>query len=797
MTDFEKNYIEARKAVVRGDFQNLNPMQQEAVLATEGPLLILAGAGSGKTTVLINRIANLLRYGRAGDSDEIPEDADEEQLEILRAGGDRARRLAAFDPVDPWRILAITFTNKAADELKARLESMLGEQAQDIWACTFHSACVRILRRGAENLGYTSSFTIYDTADSLSLLKHIVKDMELDDKMYAAKSVIGEISRAKDSCISAEEYSRNAELSGDLRRRTIGRIYAEYSRRCFSANAMDFDDLIYNTVKLLDTNDEVRDYWQRRFRYVLIDEYQDTNNLQFQLAELLSGGWGNICVVGDDDQSIYKFRGATIENILSFESQHKHCRTIRLEQNYRSTGHILGAANAVISHNEQRKGKNLWTDRGDGDLVELFTADNEHAEAQFVVSTIMGSYGRGANWRDHAVLYRMNAQSNQLEYALKRNSIPYRVVGGTRFFDRAEVKDMLAYLSVIASPADDLRISRIINVPARGIGAKSIDTVRELAQANGCPMFEILDKADNYPELQRSAIKLRNFANFIKELRENAKTATPDALYDELLAKTGYVLALETKGTVDDIARVENVRELKTSIIDYMKESGDNTLEGYLANVALYTDMDSYDPDADCVILMTMHSAKGLEFPTVFIVGMEEGIFPGMKAIGEPEEMEEERRLCYVAITRAMRQLHIVCARQRMLFGRTTANKVSRFVDEIPEEHIEKRNAQRPSHNAERRPEMQFASKSRYASARQYSMNAPAHRPAPPSAPSAQAKPAPDYSAGDRIVHQAFGAGTLTKMTPMGGDFLIEISFDSGSTKKLMLRAAAPHMKKA
>ena len=649
------------------------------------------------------------------------------------------------------------------------------------------SSVTEEVRACAERLGYTSSFTIYDTADSLSLLKHIIKDMELDDKMYAAKSVIGEISRAKDSCISAEEYRKNAELSGDLRRRTIGRIYAEYSRRCFSANVMDFDDLIYNTVKLLDTNDDIRDYWQRRFRYVLIDEYQDTNNLQFRLAELLSGGWGNICVVGDDDQSIYKFRGATIENILSFESQHKHCRTIRLEQNYRSTGHILGAANAVISHNEQRKGKNLWTDRGDGDLVELFTADNEHAEAQFVVSTIMGSYGRGANWRDHAVLYRMNAQSNQLEYALKRNSIPYRVVGGTRFFDRAEVKDMLAYLSVIASPADDLRISRIINVPARGIGAKSIDTVRELAQANGCPMFEILDKADDYPELQRSAIKLRNFANFIKELREYAKTATPDALYDELLAKTGYVLALETKGTVDDIARVENVRELKTSIIDYMKESGDNTLEGYLANVALYTDMDSYDPDADCVILMTMHSAKGLEFPTVFVVGMEDGIFPSMRAIGEGDEMEEERRLCYVAITRAKERLYLTCARQRMIFGRTTMNKLSRFVSEIPEEHLhkntpsyEKREKTWEERKAQHRPRFKDKGLSFAASA-----------PETPKPENTET-----FALGDSVRHKAFGSGVITKMSPMGGDYLIEINFESVGVKKLMLRAAAQYMTK-
>ncbi len=409
----------------------------------------------------------------------------------------------------------------------------------------------------------------------------------------------------------------------------------------------------------------------------------------------------------------------------------------------------------------------------------------------------MADYGRGENWRDHAVLYRMNAQSNQLEYAFKRAGVPYRIIGGTRFFDRAEVKDVLAYMNVIAVPEDELRLNRIINSPPRGIGERSMEIAREIAAREGTATFAVLEHADKYPELSRPALRMRQFASMINGLRDFASKNSPDALLDELLDKTGYLRALEEKHTIEDTARAENVREIKTSIISYMKESGDQTLAGFLADVALYTDLDNYDKDADSVVMMTMHSAKGLEFPTVFIVGMEEGIFPGMKAIGEPEEMEEERRLCYVAITRAMRQLHIVCARQRMLFGRTTANKVSRFVDEIPEEHIEKRNAQRPSHNAERRPETQFAAKSRYASARQYSMNAPAHRPAPPSAPSAQAKPAPDYSAGDRIVHQAFGAGTLTKMTPMGGDFLIEISFDSGSTKKLMLRAAAPHMKKA
>lgn len=668
-TDFEKRYIEARRAVISGDFKQLNPMQRQAVLSTEGPLLILAGAGSGKTTVLINRIANLLKYGKAADTEEIPPDADEKKLEILLRGGEEAEALAAYEPVEPWRILAITFTNKAAGELKERLERMLGEKANDIWACTFHSACVRILRRDAEKLGFTSSFSIYDTSDSLSLLKHIIKDMDLDDKMFPAKSLLGEISRAKDSRIGAAEYLDSARKSGDIRRIRYGEIYSEYMRRMFSANAMDFDDLIFFTVKLLEEQEDVRGYWQRRFKYVLIDEYQDTNHLQYLLSSLLAGGWGNICVVGDDDQSIYKFRGATIENILSFEQQYKGCRTIRLEQNYRSTTHILDAANAVIRHNLGRKGKELWSDQGSGELLELYVADNEHDEAQYVASKIMADYGRGANWRDSAVLYRMNAQSNQLEYAFKRNGIPYRIIGGTRFFDRAEVKDVLAYLCLIASSSDDLRLSRIINSPPRGIGERTVEQVRQLAGDEDCSMFDILCRAESYPQLQRSGLRLRQFAAMIKELQSFARDNSPDVIFDELMEKTGYIRSLEEKNTVEDTARAENVKELKTSILSYMKESGDESLDGYLANVALYTDMDNYDKEADCVVMMTMHSAKGLEFPSVFIVGMEEGIFPGVRAIGEQDEMEEERRLCYVALTRAKEQLHLVCARQRMLLA--------------------------------------------------------------------------------------------------------------------------------
>ncbi len=788
MDDFKKRFVEARRNLVRSDFPQLNNRQLEAVLATEGPLLILAGAGSGKTTVLINRIANLLRYGCASDSDRLPAGADEEMLQTLLRGGEAARKAAALDPVAPWRILAITFTNKAAGELKDRLGRMLGDMADDIWACTFHSACVRMLRRDAEKLGFPSNFTIYDTADSQSLAKKIIKEMDLDEKSFPFKSVLGEISRAKDAGIGAADYLRQAQASGDFRRIRIGQIYGEYMRRMFSAGAMDFDDLLFFTVKLLREDEEVRTYWQRRFQYVLIDEYQDTNRLQYLFASLVSGGWGNICVVGDDDQSIYKFRGATIENILSFEDEFKNCRVIRLEQNYRSTGQILDAANAVIRNNKGRKGKELWTASDRGEAIELYVADNENDEAQYVASKIMGAYGRGANWRDHAVLYRMNAQSNQLEYAFKRNGIPYRIIGGTRFFDRAEVKDMLAYLCVISVPGDDLRLTRIVNNPPRGIGAKSVETAMELARENGTTLFDILDRADSFPELSRSAPRMREFTAMIKSLRSFSENNTPDLLLDELWEKSGYLRMLEEKNTVEDTTRAENVRELKTSVLTYMKESGDRTLAGYLADVALYTDLDNYDKDADSVVMMTIHSAKGLEFHTVFLVGMEETIFPGLRAIGEEEEMEEERRLCYVAITRAKKKLFLVSARQRMIFGRTNTNKVSRFVDEIPPELIDHKNVPKGFGYHERRQSLGF----------EMPRAAPQQSPwtlrgAPPKS---AAKETPSFRTGDRVRHKAFGTGTITKMTPMGGDFLIEVSFEHAGSKKLMLRAAAQHMEK-
>ena len=789
--DFERRYIAARKRIIEADFSQLNPMQREAVFATEGPLLVLAGAGSGKTTVLINRIANLLKYGRGSDTDEVPEDAGERELAVLEAGpSEEASRLAAYELVEPWRIIAITFTNKAADEMKSRLERMLGERANDIWARTFHSACVRILRRDADRLGYPKDFTIYDTADRLSVMKAILKELDLDDKVYPPKSVLARLDAARDELLSPEAFAAKYGNSADPRLRKIAEVYKLYAARLFAAGAMDFDDLLYNTVRLFQEHQDVLEHYQRQFKYVLIDEYQDTNNLQYMLASMLADGWGNICVVGDDDQSIYKFRGATIENILSFEKQYRGCRTIRLEQNYRSTGHILSAANAVIAHNTERKGKTLWTNAGDGYKLLLYTARNEDDEAQFVASRILAHRGSGGNFRDCAVLYRMNAQSNRLEFAFKRNGIPYRVVGGMKFFDRAEVKDVLAYLCVLLAPSDDLRLRRIVNSPPRGIGAKTIDTAAETALREGRSLYDVISRANEYEELKRSAARLVAFTDMLAELRRFAQTLPVDQLYDAVLDKSGYVRALQEKGGDEAMARLENVSELKTNILGYIKETGDASLAGFLDEVALYTDIDSYDRDADCAVMMTMHSAKGLEFPEVYVVGMEEGLFPGARCIGEPEEMEEERRLCYVALTRARERLYLSCARQRMIFGRTSMNLPSRFTQEIPESDMDRQGvsvhpgreageAAEPAQNPYRR--------------RQY--RPPEPRPNAVHAPEPK-KEAPKFGLGDRIVHRAFGRGQITKLTPMGGDALIEITFDEAGVKKLMLRAASQHMKK-
>lgn len=785
--DFEKRYIEARRKLIASEFHFLNPEQRAAVMAVEGPLLLLAGAGSGKTTVLINRIANLIRYGSGAESNDVPDTATEDDIAVMEAGlSDEARRLAAVDPVEPWRILAITFTNRAAGELKARLERTLGECAQEIWAQTFHSACVRILRREADRIGYSRSFTIYDTNDSQSVAKKIIRDFDLDDKLFPYRYVLSVISKAKDEMQTPEQFALEAKKSYDVRRTKIAEIYAEYERRLKDADAMDFDDLILNTVRLLQSCDDVREHYQRKFKHVLVDEYQDTNNLQYLLASTLAGGYENICVVGDDDQSIYKFRGATIRNILDFEDQYKNARVIKLEENYRSTGHILSAANAVIKNNTQRKGKRLWTEKPDGDLLYLHSAQNENDEAQFVADRILDDFAQGINWSDHAILYRINAQSNQLEYALKRRGIPYRVYGGMKFFDRAEVKDILSYLSVIANPADDLRLMRIINVPARGIGATSLEKAAEIAAREGKSVYEIVKNAGDYPDLQRAALRMRQFAVMLDELRARSEDTPLDQLYDELIERSGYIRALQEKDTPENETRIENVRELKSNILSFIKETGDATLHGFLDEVALYTDMDKLDEDADSVVMMTIHSAKGLEFPTVFLVGAEEGIFPGTRAIGEHEEMEEERRLCYVAITRAMKKLYITCARQRMLFGRTSNNRVSRFVEEIPSQDIEKGYVPKGYNysDAPRGFETSVEHKKPSASIR------------PVITPATASAPLPNFKQGDMVKHKSFGQGMIVAMTPMGGDFLVEIAFDNIGVKRLMLKAAAKLMEK-
>lgn len=806
--NFKDRYIRARKAIIQRDFSHLNDRQLEAAMCTQGALLILAGAGSGKTTVLINRVANMLKYGSGYESDYVPPDATEDDLQLLEYFvddpledyADRVRRLCAVEPVEPWRVIAITFTNKAANELKSRLESFIGSEAGDVWAMTFHSACVRILRRDIDKLGYLRSFTIYDTSDSQTTIKHVLKELEMDDKTFAPRSVLAAISQAKDSQTSPDEYISSA--GSDMRKKRVGQAYELYTKKLREANALDFDDLILMTVKLFQEHKEVREYWQKRFQYVLIDEYQDTNRLQYLLAQFLAGGSGNICVVGDDDQSIYKFRGATIENILSFEDQYKNAKVIRLEQNYRSTGNILEAANAVIRNNLGRKGKELWTDKSRGDKLCHYMAGNEHDEAQYIAGKILAGISAGGSWSDYAILYRMNAQSNQLEYALKRNGIPYKVFGGMRFFDRMEIKDMLAYLCVIDNPSDDLRLLRIINSPPRGIGAKTIETVQSIAVREDRPIFDVLCHCLEYSELKRVGSKLLPFADMINDLRDELKSVPLDEFYDHVAEKSGYLRYLEEKDEAENKDRRENVKELKSNILMYMKDSLDPSLSAFLSEVALYTDLQQYEEEGDCVVLMTIHSAKGLEFDTVFLAGTEDGLFPSTRAIGEPDEMEEERRLCYVAITRARKKLYVTSARQRMLFGRTTTSQVSRFIKEIPDENIDRPTEKKSYDFSGFGSGYGFSTyENRYSENRENSRpnqrkETKQEKSAKKYAVTQTKKSAPDYSAQDRVRHTAFGEGTITKITAMGGDALVEISFDSVGSKRLMLKSAANHMEK-
>ena len=706
-----------RRQVMEKEFSRMNPMQREAVFTTEGPLLILAGAGSGKTTVLVNRIANIVKYGCAYGAREFSVSLTEEEIRMLEEYRDGTQEytdeiadLLAVRPAKPWQILAITFTNKAAGELKERLEAMLGPDGQDIWASTFHSTCARILRRDGESIGYTSHFTIYDTDDSKRVMKECQRLLNIDDKMLSHKTLLHEISHAKDSLISPEDYLNDA--GDDVRLRKIGEAYRLYEKLLRDADAMDFDDMIVNTVKLLEENEEVRTRYQNRFRYVMVDEYQDTNHAQYRLTSLLAGGSGNLCVVGDDDQSIYRFRGATIENILSFEEQYHKAKVIRLEQNYRSTQNILDAANAVISHNTERKGKNLWTANGPGEKIVVDNAFDEQEESTFIADTIMDSVKGGRKWSDHAVLYRMNAQSNAIERTFVRMGVPYRVIGGHRFYERKEIRDALAYLSVISNPADNIRLRRIINEPKRGIGATTINHAAQIAAGLGLSLYEVISHADEYEQLVRAAPRLRAFTQIIDGLAEAAEELPLNELFEKAMRDTGYLdsLALDRETYQD---RLENIQELSSNLLRYSEDNEEGDLNGFLEEVALMTDIDNYNEEADTVVLMTLHSAKGLEFPVVFIPGMERGIFPGIQSLYSASEMEEERRLAYVGITRAKERLYLTHARTRMLYGSTSHNAPSPFLEEIPEGLVEEKrkvtlSQQKPSVQRAAKPKKTF-----------------------------------------------------------------------------------------
>ena len=822
MTDLERRFIQARHDAIATEYSNLNPCQRQGVLATEGPLLLLAGAGSGKTTVLIHRVANLLRFGRGSDTDEIPIPISEDEVQFLEqyaAAPDAAQRplmeyLCAVEPARPWEVLAITFTNKAANELKERLGRMLGEEvAADVWASTFHSACVRILRRDIDRLGFDRSFTIYDSDDSKRVIKDIIKELELEEKSFPPREVQTIISRAKNDMQTPEDFAEQGKAINDWRKIRMGKVYSLYNKKLRDANALDFDDLLWHTVRLLETAGDVREYYQRKFRYILIDEYQDTNALQYRLAALLTNQAKNICVVGDDDQSIYRFRGADITNILSFERQFRGARVIRLEQNYRSTQNILDAANAVIRHNQGRKGKTLWTENGRGELVTVKTTYNESDEANFVLGKIMMYYRRGGNWGDCAVLYRTNAQSNAMEYACKRNGVPYKIYGGLKFFDRAEVKDMLAYLCVINNPTDDLRLRRIINVPARKIGAATVDKAQLIAARYGLTLYNVLCRAEEFPELKSSAAKLKPFTDMIEEMRRRLPDCPLPEFYDYVCERSGYAPALREKDDVESRGRLENVQELKSSILTYLEnaEGTEPSLSGFLDEIALYTDLDSRADGDNCVTMMTMHAAKGLEFPQVFVVGMEEGLFPGNRAMGDGAEMEEERRLCYVAMTRAREKLTLTNARQRTLYGRTTPCMPSRFLNEIPEENMEWLSKPQPRSESWEERDSDYGDRG-YGSYGGYGQRSAApvvtrREPAEPkagalrsaagaskAAPKAVA-PRMQIQAGETVEHDAFGRGLVLSVRAMGGDALVEVAFDSVGTKKLMLKMAAQHLK--
>ena len=806
------DFYSLRKKLIEKEFSRMNDMQKSAVFNVNGAVLILAGAGSGKTTVLVNRIAYLIKYGNAYNSDfsyRAPTDEDTAILQnYIENGGtlpDRVQALLSVDAPQPWQILAITFTNKAANELKSRLEAMLGEKGNDVWASTFHSCCVRILRRDSERIGFSKHFTIYDTDDSKRVMKEVLRVLDIDEKRLPVKYVLNEIGRAKDSLMTPDDYTASAGY--DTNKKLIGQAFAKYEEMLRKADAMDFDDIIVNTVKLLKENPDVLEYYQRRFRYVMVDEYQDTNHAQYILTSLLANGYRNICVVGDDDQSIYKFRGATIENILSFENQYEETAVIRLEQNYRSTSVILDAANAVIKNNKGRKGKTLWTEKEGGDKIKVKILTDERDEGRFVADEILNAVALGRRFSDFAILYRTNAQSSSIERALVYNAVPYKVIGGHRFYDRKEVKDILAYLSVIANPSDTVRMKRIINEPKRGIGDTTINNASSIADGLGTTFYNVIRNANDYPMLSRAAGKLVDFTNLLNSLALSLEEKSIQDFFDDVITKTGYYASLDLdKETAEE--RKANVMEVLANLVRYMEDNEGGTLSGFLEEVALMTDLDNYNTEAESTVMMTLHSAKGLEFPVVFIVGMEEGLFPGNQVMYDPTELEEERRLCYVGITRAKEKLYITNARSRMLFGNTSFTRPSRFLSEIPEELTDfERNEPKQAFYGGYSG-VSYGGSSYTGGTKMFSRENSYSKSSASSAPknkasgfanggfsSAPKKTATDsvtldFKVGDTVEHKTFGKGMIVSAKAMGGDMLLEIAFDTCGTKKVMAKMA-------
>ena len=728
-------------------YDTLNAEQREAVFHTEGPLLILAGAGSGKTRVLTHRIAYLI----------------EEK------------------GINPWNILAITFTNKAAGEMRERVDDIVGFGSESIWVSTFHSTCVRILRRHIDRLGYDNNFTIYDSDDQKTLMKDVCKLLQIDTKTYRERTILSAISSAKDEMVTPEEYELNAY--GDFSKKKIAEAYKEYERQLKANNALDFDDLLVKTVQLFQTQPEILEYYQDRFRYIMVDEYQDTNTVQFKLISLLAAKYKNLCVVGDDDQSIYKFRGANIQNILSFEKEFEHTKVIKLEQNYRSTSTILDAANAVIKNNVGRKAKSLWTENGEGEKIQFRQFDTAYDEAEYIVGDIRERVDNGkAAYCDHAVLYRTNAQSRLFEEKMITANIPYKIVGGVNFYARKEIKDLLAYLKTIDNGKDDLAVRRIINVPKRGIGLTTVNRITEAAQQRGISFYEALCSADLVPGLGRSISKLESFAAMIEYFRKEAEHLSITELMEEILTETGYVEELKAEGEEEAEVRLQNIDEFLNKIAAYEESCEEElpTLSGFLEEVALVADIDSLDEESDYVVLMTLHSAKGLEFPYVYLAGMEDGIFPSYMTItaDDPTEIEEERRLCYVGITRAKKELAMTCARRRMIRGETQYNKMSRFLKEVPPQLlstgkiVEKEELELPKQNAYVQAKQSFQAKPFMISksVQQFGV---------------KSGEGLSYGVGDRVRHMKFGEGTVTAITEGGRDYEVSVDFDSAGTKKM------------